>query len=170
MDLNLPKKSVFLGPASLWKRGLAFVIDLFVLDFFVMSMFGSVTGKVLGETSDVLAAYSLIQENTSQMNALMMMFSIIVMLILAYFVLLQYAAGQTLGATLLNIHVVEQVNEKQFARPGFWRCVLRNIFIIPAVPFVFLWIIDPAYLIFAKKGQRLTEWLSGTRVVERFEL
>ena len=170
MDLNLPKKSVFLGPATLWKRVLAFVVDLFILDFFVLSVFGGVVDKILGGTGELFTAYSMLQQNSVQADTLIMVFSIIVMLMLAYFVILQYATGQTLGCMLFDIHVVEQVGESKFIRPGFWQSVLRNIFIIPAVPFILLWVVDPLYLFFVKKGQRLTEMLSRTRVVERFEL
>lgn len=170
MELNLPEKRVFIGPANLWKRILAFVLDLLVLDFFVLSIFNSVTEKMLGGVTDVLLAYKMIQQDSAQMQALTVLFMIIVLLALAYFALLQYATGQTLGCILMNIHVVAQVSEKEFRRPDMWQCIVRNLFLIPTIPFIFLWIIDPIYLYFGKKGQRLTEWLSTTRVVEQFEI
>jgi uncharacterized RDD family membrane protein YckC len=129
-----------------------------------------VTEKMLGSGAGFMSTYNLLQENPAQANALIGIFMIMILLILAYFVLLQYAAGQTVGCMLFNIHVVAEVGDKQFGRAGFWQCVLRNLFLIPAVPFIFLWVIDPLYLVFAKKGQRLTEWLSRTRVIEQFTI
>jgi uncharacterized RDD family membrane protein YckC len=166
-DLNLPEKRAFLGPAMLWKRILCFILDLFILDFFVISPFSSVTEKLTVGYTDVLAAYRMLQSSPGQVQALSMMLSLIVLLALAYFVLLQYALGQTLGSMLMNLHVVSEQG-KEFSRPTFWQCFVRNIFIIPAIPFILLWIIDPVYLFFAKKNQRLTEWLSNTRVIEQY--
>jgi uncharacterized RDD family membrane protein YckC len=167
-DLHLPEKRLFLGPAMLWKRIVAFMLDLFMIDFFILSPFSAVAEKIFTGTTDVLAAYRMIQDNSSQLQALTMMFSVIITLALAYFVLMQYAVGQTPGCMLLNLHVVSEVDGKVFARPTFWQCFVRNIFIIPAIPFVLLWIIDPFYLFFAKKNQRLSEWLSNTRVIEQY--
>ncbi|MBU2561351.1 MAG: RDD family protein [Nanoarchaeota archaeon] len=170
MDLNLPEKSVFYGPANLWKRMLAFLLDIFILDFFVLSIFSGITGKIVGDTKEVLLVYKMLQQDTSQVQALTMLFMIIIMLALAYFVLLQYAVGQTVGCMLLNIHVVAQTGENKFGRPSLLQSFVRNMFIIPTIPFILLWIADPVYLLFAKKGQRLTEWLSATRVIEKFEI
>jgi uncharacterized RDD family membrane protein YckC len=170
MDLKLPEKRVFLGPANLWKRILAFIVDILILDFLVLGLFNNVAEKMLGGTADVMAAYRILQGNTSQMQALTMIFVIVVMLVMAYFVLLQYAVGQTIGCMLLNIYVVTPLGEKDFSRPGFGQCLLRNIFMIPTIPFIFLWVLDPLYFFFGKKSQRLTEWLSRTRVIEQFEL
>ncbi|MFC1741461.1 RDD family protein [Nanoarchaeota archaeon] len=167
-NLNLPEKRVFIGPANLWKRILAFVVDILILEFLVIGIFKGVIEKILGSTGDVWSTYRMLEENSSQLRALSMLFMLIVTLALVYFVLLQYAVGQTVGCLLLNLHVVQQLGDKEFTRPGFWQCVLRNMFIIPTIPFVILWIADPVYFFFAKRGQRLTEWLSRTRVVEQF--
>jgi uncharacterized RDD family membrane protein YckC len=164
MDLNLPEKRVFTGPATLWKRVAAFVLDLFVIDFFVLGFFRNILSGLF-TTADFTSTYRVLEANPAQANTLMMIVSVMVMLALAYFVLLQYLLGQTVGDIVLNLKVVAD----DHMVPNFWQCLVRNMFIIPAVPFILLWIIDPAYLFFAKKGQRLTEWLSNTRLVERFE-
>ncbi len=170
MDLRLPEKRVFIGPASLWKRMLALVFDILLLDIFVLGAFNSVVERMIGTKTGITALYSMLEQNSTQVQALTLLFMIVILITLAYFVLLQYATGQTLGCILLNIHVVEQAGEKDFRRPKFWQSLVRNLFLIPAVPFIFLWIIEPVYLYFAKKNQRLTEWLSNTLVVERFEI
>ena len=170
MKLNLPEKRVFIGPARVWKRVLAFVLDLLVVDFFLLGFFRGVTEKMFGSNIGFGATYRVLQDNPAQAQAFMTIFMIMIMLALAYFVLLQYMTGQTVGCILFNIQVVSEEGEKRFSHAGFWQCVLRNIFLIPAVPFVFLWLIDPLYMTFARKGQRLTEWLSKTRVIEQFTI
>jgi uncharacterized RDD family membrane protein YckC len=165
MDLNLPEKRVFIGPATLWKRVAAFVFDLFIIDFFIIGFFRNLISDIFTAT-DFTSAYNILEANPSQSNTLVMILTLMVMLALAYFVLLQYLLGQTVGSILLNLKIVASDKDAL----TFWQCLVRNIFIIPAVPFILLWIIDPAYLLFAKKGQRLTEWLSNTRVVEQFEM
>jgi uncharacterized RDD family membrane protein YckC len=125
---------------------------------------------IVGEGSNVLSTYAMLEESDVTLQALSMVFILIVMLAMTYFVLMQYAVGQTLGRMVLNVYVVQQVDDKNLTRPRFWQCLVRNIFLIPTIPFVLLWIVDPVYFFFAKKGQRLTEWLSKTRVVEQFEI
>jgi uncharacterized RDD family membrane protein YckC len=170
MDLNLPEKRVFTGPATLWKRGFAFLLDIFIIDFFIFTAFKAVLAEILGNTTDVMSAYAMLQQNEAQANVLFMIFTVMVMLALAYFVLLEYLLGQTVGCILLNLKVVAQQGEKEFSMMTFWQSLSRNIFMIPAIPFILLWIADPLYLVLTKKGQRLTEWLSSTRVIEQFEL
>lgn len=171
MNLNLPEKRVFIGPATIWKRMMAFVLDFLVLDFFVLGAFSSIAERMLGESTGLTATYRLLESNYSaQMNAFVIMFMMITLLVLSYFVLLQYMVGQTVGEILFNIKVVSDLGENKFGDAGFGQCLLRNIFIIPAVPFIFLWVIDPLYLAFVGKGQRLTELLSRTRVIEQFTI
>jgi len=167
-ELNLPQRHVFIGPAQIWKRLLALLVDLAVLDFFVFSFFTDVSKILLGDSADIMATYRMLQENTSRTSAIVMVMAIVIMLAFVYFVLLQYATGQTVGMMLLNLQVVFQVGEKEFSMPSFWQCLIRNMFLIPAMPFILLWIIDPLYLFFTKKNQRLTEWLSQTRVIEQY--
>ena len=170
MDLDLPQKPVFLGPATLWKRIAAFIFDLFVIDFFILSLFRDIIAKTLGENSDILSTYSMIENNPAQMQALTLVFALITLLSITYFVLSQYATGQTLGCMLMRIMVVAQVGKGKYADPTFTQCIIRNAFLIPTIPFILLWIVDPLYLLFTKKGQRLTEWLSSTMVIEQYNL
>jgi hypothetical protein len=169
MDLKLPEKRVFIGPANIWKRILALLIDLLVLDFFVIGFFRDILIGIVGD-GEAFSRYTLLEGNEAVMGSLSMVFMLIVTLVITYFVLLQYAIGQTIGCLVLNIYVVHPESEKELVRPKFWQCIVRNLFVIPTLPFILLWVIDPVYMLFAKKGQRLTEMLSRTRVVERFEI
>jgi uncharacterized RDD family membrane protein YckC len=170
MDLKLPEKRVFIGPATLWKRMLAFILDLIILDFFVVAAFRGVMTRVAGDTTGFMATVRKLGENSLQLQAITMMFMIIVMLAMTYFVLLQYATGQTLGCMLLSIHIVFAQGENEFERPRFWQCLVRNLFMIPTLTFVLLWAAEPVYFFAARKGQRLTEWMSRTKVVEQYEI
>ncbi len=169
VDLNLPEKRSFVGPASLWKRIVAFMLDIFIIDFFVIGFFRDITAHLIGGTTDLMATYALLNKSGSMVTSLTMIFVIIISLAMAYFVLMQYVAGQTLGCMLVNIRVVYQADGKESVKPGLWQCIVRNIFLIPTVPFIFLWVADPIYYFLARKGQRLTEMASNTRVVEQFE-
>lgn len=169
-NLNLPEKRIFIGTATLWKRMLAFVVDILVLDFLVIGVFKEIVEKILGSSGSVWSTYQMLEDNSSQLQALSLLFTIIVLLSLSYFVLLQYAIGQTLGCMLFNLHVVMYTSGKELVRPGFWQCVLRNLFLIPTIPFIILWVVEPVYFFFAKKGQRMTEFLSKTRVVEQHSM
>jgi hypothetical protein len=71
---------------------------------------------------------------------------------------------------LLSIHIVFAQGENEFERPRFWQCLVRNLFMIPTLPFVLLWAAEPVYFFAARKGQRLTEWMSRTKVVEQYEI
>ncbi|MBW2964172.1 RDD family protein [Candidatus Woesearchaeota archaeon] len=170
MELNLPEKRLFVGPANIWKRILSLVIDMLILDFFVIGFFRDILLQIGGSSGSIIETMRALEQSESTVRILSMIFMIIVMLSIAYFALLQYATGQTIGAMLLNLHVVHQTGEKEFIRPNLIQCIVRNLFLVPFIPFILLWIADPVYMAFTKNGQRLTEWLSQTRVVERFEI
>ncbi len=164
MELDLPARRMFTGPATIWKRALSFMFDIFIIDFFMLTYFRDLILSLVGQQEDAFSIYRMLEGNTAQLEILTTIFLLFATLALAYFVLSQYMIGQTAGQMLFNIKVVSDMEEN----PGLWKCLLRNIFIIPSVPFIFLWVIDPLYLVFARNGQRLTEWISGTKVVEQF--
>ncbi|MBW2967938.1 RDD family protein [Candidatus Woesearchaeota archaeon] len=168
MDLNLPKKRTFIGPASIWKRLLAFVIDLFLVDFFIVGPFRKVIGNILPTPESFTETFVFLESNPAQMDLLLLIFTLASAIIIAYFVLSQYLIGQTLGCRLLRIKVVTPADAKGkvFVTPNFWQCLVRNMFLLPFVPFILLWIADPVYYFIAKKHQRLSEWLSRSQVVE----
>ncbi|MFH1063771.1 MAG: RDD family protein [Candidatus Woesearchaeota archaeon] len=169
VNLNLPEKRAFVGPASLWKRIVAFMLDLFLIDLFITGFFRDITTHLVGSTTGLVATYAFLNDSTAVVTSLTMILIMILSLAIAYFVLMQYIAGQTIGCMLVNIHVVKQGSDKDLLKPGLWQCILRNIFIIPTVPFILLWVADPVYYFLTRKGQRLTEMASNTKVVERFE-
>ncbi len=169
MDLNLPKKRIFVGNASLWKRAAAFVLDLFILDFFVFGFYDSLLKKIVPNSDDFISLYRSFQVDDNIAFVLTLLMLIITLLALAYFVLLDYLIGQTFGKMLLGIRTVSVRDSSKFGQVGFFQSLLRNMFIIPAVPFIFLWVIDPLYIFFNHDKQRFSEWLSRTKSIEVYE-
>jgi uncharacterized RDD family membrane protein YckC len=172
VKLDLPGNTYFYGPASFWKRVIAFLIDLFIIDLFVVGFFREALMRIISAETGMMATYRMLESGGAQAEALYLIFTIMVLLTLAYFVLLQYTTGQTVGGILANMHVVSQKEGEDagLQKISFWQCIVRNLFIIPAIPFILLWVADPVFMLFAKKGQRMTEWLSGTKVVEKYRL
>jgi len=163
MKLNLPKRKSFTGNASILKRIIAFIVDFLILDFFVLGPFRKIFANII-PSSDFKEAYDFLLNNTMETAALRISLVFMTILIILYFSILEYKTGQSVGKMILNIYVNGEKKELRY-----WQCVVRSMFFIPFFPFVLLWIIDPVYLFFNKNHQRLTEVISKTRVVERYE-
>ena len=119
------------------------------------------------------ASYAAISSSAVRANAAMLVISLAFLFVLAYFVLLDYLLGQTVGMMIFDLRIISEgsaAGAKASVDIGFFQSLLRNIFLIPAVPFIFLWLVDPIFAIFNKNNQRLTELLSKTLVVERYQL
>jgi uncharacterized RDD family membrane protein YckC len=158
MDLNLPQRVKYPVPA--WKRIIALIVDLSVLDIMIFNPWTDIATRLIGSGS-IVEVYNRI--NAGNESAIIAVFLILSMFALAYFALMQYATGQTVGGMVMSIEVVgEKKNE-----PAFWQCVVRNLYILPILPFILFWIADPMYYFLAKKDQRLLEALSKTKVSER---
>jgi len=147
--------------ASIWKRLLAFLIDLAVLEFIVFFPFNRLLRSAMPKNMGIKESYNFFLH--SGPGSMMATLSIIISFIaLLYFVLLEYKIGQTIGKIMLNLYVVGE--EKEIKA---WQAIVRSMFLIPLFPFMALWIIDPVYLAFIGKNKRLSEVLSKTKVVER---
>ncbi len=160
--LNLPKQRIVLVPASLWKRAIAFIIDMLVINLIIFSPFKPLfIGSLEGKTSfDAISAY--LESNPAALSQLSWALAIIIALTIAYFTILQFRIRQTLGMMLFDLWVYTDVKD-----PSLWRIMLSNISLIPSFPFILLWIIDPLYLIFSGVKQRLMQRLTGIYMVEQ---
>lgn len=170
MDLNLPQKRIFIGPATLWKRVLAFIIDILILDFFVFSMYETVILGFLGDSSGFKELFLLIQTTPDVSSFLIGVLSLMALFTLAYFMILEYMLGQTPGKILLNLHIVSDKPDQEKRNLSFGQCFIRSMFLIPVIPFALLGIGDIIFYFMAKKRKRLLDWLSNSRVVEQFSL
>jgi len=145
--------------ASLWKRVLAYIIDAAIINIIVVWPFQKSIDKLTGGFS-IIESYKFINQNTeiakSNFPALIMLFSIISVLTIAYWAILEYKTGQTIGKMLMKIYVK---SDKKILTLG--QSIARNISKISGI----LLLIDCIGIIGNK--QRFLERISNTRVVEK---
>ena len=161
---DIPKEYAFNkgGPASKWRRIIAFIIDLLVVDFVLFFPFRGILTKIM-PTASFKETYSYLQSNPSiskTINIIMLFFGILTLL---YFAILEWKLGQTIGKIFTRITVASQTNKLRF-----WQCAVRSLFLIPVFPFVLLSVIDPILMFLTKTNQRLSEILSKTMVVNKY--
>jgi uncharacterized RDD family membrane protein YckC len=159
---RLPKQRGFTGPALIWKRVIAFMLDLLVLEFFIITPFRKVITDIIPE-GNISAIQAFLMANLQAKDTLIWITFMIGSLMLVYFAVLEYSIGQTAGKLLMKIEVVSDRKET-----SMWQYVVRSMFIIPVIPFVLLWVIDPIYMFLNENNQRFTERISMTRTIERF--
>jgi len=161
--LNLPKERTFAGPALVWKRLLAFLADLLIINLILFFPFKKIIQKSIPQFSSYSEVYSFLYSNqgyTKMLTTISLIMSIFAVL---YFAWIEYKIQQTPGKMLFNISVVTETKNL-----AFWQCLVRSLFIIPIFPFFLLWIIDPIFLFFTKTNQRLSEIISRTKTVEEY--
>ncbi|MBN1156451.1 RDD family protein [Candidatus Woesearchaeota archaeon] len=162
--LNLPKKRIYLGPASLIRRILAFVLDLFVIDIVIAGFFKGKISLMLPEAAGFSEVQTIMQSSQALIAQLSSIILAISLISLLYFSVMQAVLSQTVGMMVLNIYVMQQ--GKKIAAPTFWQGIIRNIFVFPFFPFFVLWLTEPLFLIFSRSRMRMLEVLSKTVTVE----
>ena len=135
---------------SAWRKLGAFVFDFLIVDFILLYPFTGIAEKI----SSIDASFI-----TFQGPLISLVFAAAAIFIL-YFALLEYATGQTIGKMLMKIKSIGLTGK----RMSFWQALGRNLFLLPAFPFIFLWIIDPIFIIW--KRISLSEMLTKTATVE----
>ena len=163
--LRLPSRHKFSGPASLWKRFLAFITDLLLLNIIILAPFRPVIEKIVPLNQTYNEIYKFISTNKEYTNLLFILIFAIGIILILYFALMEYKLNQTVGKMLFKIKVKSK-NKKL----KFWQCILRSLFLLPIFPFFILWFLDPIWILFNSDKQRLTEVLSKTMVVETYTL
>ena len=149
--------------ASLLRRFLSFLIDLIIVNFVIFYPFYMIILRKLPVSgADLIAALDSNKQISTTFTVVAFLVGI---LTLCYFMFCQYLIGQTPGMIFMNIKVVP-LNDHRLT---LFRSLIRNAWFIPLTPFSFLFIIDPIFLIFSKDNQRLTEWLSSTKVINANE-
>jgi len=161
--LKLPKERSFTGPALIWKRLLAFVADLLIINLAIFFPFKKIIQDSIPRFDSYSEAYNFLASNQSYTTTLTIVSLVMSLFAVSYFALMEYKIGQSPGKMLFNVSVISDVK-----RLSFWQAVVRSLFIIPMFPFVLLWIIDPLFMFFTKTNQRLSEILSKTRTVQSY--
>ena len=162
MKLRLPKEKVFTGPASLFRRFFAFVIDLLVIDIVIFFPFRGILEKTMPKAS-YKEAYQFLISNPGYSKLISIIMVAAGILSIFYFALLEYKLNQSIGKMFLGVFVKNELKEKRF-----WQYLVRSMFLLPIFPFILLWILDPIFMFFTKNNQRLSEILSKTRTVQGY--
>ncbi len=163
--LNLPKERIFFGPALIWKRIAAFFIDILIINLLILFPFRALFQNIIPKDYSFSEAYKLLSSSTDYTSYISVVSFIMSIFIILYFLMLERKMSQTIGKMLMRIYVVGYDDNLKA-----WQLLTRNLVFLPIFPFVLLWIIDPLFMFFTKTNQRLTEILSKTRVVERYNL
>ncbi|MFH1642299.1 MAG: RDD family protein [Nanoarchaeota archaeon] len=161
--LNLPKERIFTGPASLVKRSLAFIIDIILISFIIYPL-ENILRNIIPNTASYKDAITVL--NNPEYLTLITTVSILIAIVaVIYFSFLEYRLGQTVGKILTNIFVISDTKELKY-----WQCLVRALFLLPFIPFILLWVIDPLYIIFTKGNNRFSDILSKTKVIENYKM
>jgi len=149
--LRLPQRRVMYTHASFWKRTLAFITDILIINIFLYAPFNTFFNK-LPSTQELLT-----QGEQALPQGFFLGVSFLGLLALLYFALTEYYVGATPGMQLLKLRVG--------GKRTIISCLLRNIYALPFFPFTLLWIIEPIYLLIHK--ERLLEKLTTTTTLEQ---
>src|SRR3989338_6563750 len=161
--LKLPKERNFEGPAPAWKRLVAFIIDLLVLDFVVVLPFRKVFARLVPDTTSINSIYAYLTARP-EINVWLTFISVMVgILSIAYFVILEGRLNQSIGKLIMKIYVKSLEN-----KITVWQHIVRSLFLLPVFPFVLLWLLDPLFMFFTASNQRLSEILSRTKTVQNY--
>ena len=161
--LNLPKKRSVEVDANLWKRGIAFFIDLFIIMLICSPLISVFTSSLPfdSENSDFFTAYSEVNEylmgNESLLEKLSAVNVLMMLIAFAYFILFEYKLNQTPGKMIFGLHVKTIVKKEKLA---LWQCFIRNLFIL----INFIIVVDIFYYLI--KNNRLSDQIAKTKVIE----
>lgn len=163
--LNLPNEKTVKGPASVWKRLIAFIIDILIINLIILFPFRKLFKNIIPKNASFSDTYKFFSDGSGFSSSLTFLTVTIAFLSILYFYILEKKLHQSAGKILFNIHVSS--NNKEFKR---WQLLVRSMFLIPVFPFILLWIIDPIFLFFTKNNQRLSEIISKTSTIEEYPI
>ena len=146
-------------PAAVWKRILAFILDLYLAVAMAGSLALLITPKAGADISSAIAHPELIATPT-----IIAAFFYLTLFIMIYHVFCEYIVGQTPGMLLFGL-VIKNNNASLTGDLTFMQALTRNLFLIPFFPWVILlWLIEPLFYVF--QGERLLEYWTHTETVE----
>lgn len=162
---GLPGKKIKLETAPLFKRSLAFLADLFLFYIIIYTPFMQIYLGQLGITITPETVRYLIMSEEVRYYFLIAT-SILSVIIVMYFTLMEYFFGMSAGKLFLKLRVMSAKGKKI----SFLQALVRNI----PKNLLFLFTVLPidCITLFTEKKQRLTEIMMGTRVISipEFEL
>ncbi|MFH1316451.1 MAG: RDD family protein [Candidatus Woesearchaeota archaeon] len=166
LNLDLPKKRYMKINAHVFKRIIAYILDLSILLIIMWPIVAVLKNVVhIPDTGSVIDQYIFIIKNPSLFNMLFIVEIVEFIIFFIYFTALEYKINQSIGKLIMNISV-----ESEKDKLSLWQVGLRNIYLIPIIPFNLLQIIDPILMIFRKDHKRLSDIFSKTKVVENIAI
>ena len=136
------------------------MIDLTIINLIIAYPLKGYMNKLFPTFSSFTESYNFLANQELSYGLLSISIAISILSI-AYFTILESNIGESIGKKLLHLKVI-QLDKK----PKTWKYIMRSLLLIPIFPFMLLWFIDPIYLFFNTDGQRLTESISKTKVIE----
>lgn len=154
--LNLPIR--LNNAAALWKRAVAYFIDVLVVNLIIVLPFRKLLEFPSGSFSEVYSYLSSYPEITYSLFFVLLSVSLLMVL---YWAVFEYKLSQTIGKMAMNISV-KSVSGKMSFRSAFVRSISKMS--------SFLLFLDFLYLVYKKSNQRYLEVLSNTEVVDGVSL
>ena len=162
---NIGKGKNFLAQASVLKRLIAFLIDLFIINLIILFPFKRIFRGIVPELESFSKTAEFLSNNSAYSTSITIIILTIAFLSILYFMIFEKKLQQTPGKMLFNLYVKSQTKDLKY-----WQLFVRSMFLIPLFPFILLWLIDPIVMFFNKDSQRLSEILSKTKVVEKYKI
>jgi len=153
--VKLPKMHVA-NNAPLLKRILAFIVDMIIVELFVISPFSRVLkgSMVEGSFTEVL---DHITSNEVLFGNLLPVVVAVTFMTLAYFAIFEFKYQQTIGKMIFKLKVVSISGKLNMSQ-----CIVRALIVLP---FYFVTVVDVIYALFNAENQRALEYFSKTKTV-----
>ena len=146
-------------PAPLWKRFLAYIIDILIIGLFIETSFIGISKMAFGDFSEKSLSEALKLSLTPQNYYLLAVIGIsIAILSLLYWSILEYKLGQSIGKMIFRIYTVSEKKKLTFLQ-----ALIRNA----AKTSSLLLILDALALFRYPYYKRFTEKWSQTQVIQK---
>ncbi len=154
--VNVQKQKKWNIPAALWKRVIAYFIDVLLINIIIVYPFRNLLS--IDENASFTEIYNHLLASPSAVYNLFLVSLSIMALMVLYWGIFEYRFSQSIGKMLMRISVIS-VNGNKL---GFWQAMFRNLSKISSL----LLGIEVIYMLYKKSSQRYLELVSGTEVIE----
>lgn len=158
--LKISKLRIKEVPANIWKRLIAFLADLLIINIVIMYPFKKHFKNIIPSTK-YGEAVDYVLANPSVANTLTITAVMVSIIVVLYFSLSEFKTGTTLGKYFLKIGV-KSLDKKA----SFWQFFVSNLTFVLFLPFIILWVVDPLHMILSERKQRLMERIAKLETVE----
>jgi len=146
-------------PARFWKRGVAYIIDMFIISFIVLGPFSSLY-KADVEINSIADFVGSLQASFALEFWILGL--VIALLTLFYWAFMEWKFGQSVGKIFLGLYVKPKKGELKFGQ-----ALVRNVTKLSTL----IILLDCLYILKnKKKNQRFFEKLSDTFVIEEVKV